>query len=347
MKNQRHQHTWAKVFCTAVLVSLTSHGYAAETGYITPRTEFGVADLQGTWSLATQTNLERSSRFDGKLIISEEEAILIEARVRARNEASNQPSDPNREAPTIGQNVGGYNTFWMDPGERLAVVDGEIRTSVLVDPADGQLPYSEQGRAKLAAAMRQRQSYDGPEVRPLGERCMVGFGSSGGPPKLPVLYNNLTQIVQTESHVVLLAEMNHDARIIRINAEHQDPPLYPWLGDSIGYYEGDTLVVETTNFHPQQSMRSSLEHRFYGSPEMKVTERFTRTSDQTMLYQFTVDDPQIYSQAWSGELPMNANGERVFEYACHEGNYALPGILAGARRADAEGIGYAPTDPDL
>jgi len=332
--------------CAAIaFFAFCGSSFAAEAGYITPLTEFGVPDFQGTWSLATQTNLERADRFEGKLAISEEEAILIEERVRARNELSNQPSDPDREAPTAGRNVGGYNTFWMDPGERLAVVGGEIRTSVLVDPQDGRLPYSEQGRANFAAAMQQRQSYDGPEVRPLGERCMVGFGSSGGPPKLPVLYNNLTQIVQTESHVVLLAEMNHDARIVRMNSEHQDPPLYPWLGDSIGYYEEDSLVIETTNFHAQQGMRSSLEHRFYGSQQMKVTERFTRTSNETILYQFTVEDPANYSQPWSGELPMNANGERVFEYACHEGNYALPGILAGARRADAEGIGYAPTDP--
>jgi hypothetical protein len=335
-----------KSVCALVaFVLIHSSSFAAETGYITPLTEFGVPDIQGTWSLATQTNLERATRFEGKLAISEEEALLIEARVRARMQASNRPSDPDREAPSAGQNVGGYNTFWMDPGERLALVNGEIRTSVIVEPEDGQLPYSEQGRANFAAAMQQRQSYDGPEVRPLGERCMVGFGSSGGPPKLPVLYNNLTQIIQTESHVVLLAEMNHDARIVRMNSEHQNPPLYPWLGDSIGYYEEGSLVVETTNFHAQQGMRSSLEHRFYGSQQMKVLERFTRTSNDTILYQFTVEDPANYSQPWSGELPMNGNGERLFEYACHEGNYALPGILAGARRADTEGFDYAPTDP--
>lgn len=334
---------FAYLLATGIL--LGSNGFAAETGYITPRTEFGVPDLQGTWSLSTQTNLERAQRFNGNLVISEEEAILIEVRVQERNEASNRPSDPDREAPSAGRNVGGYNTFWMDPGDRLAVVNNEIRTSILVDPADGQLPYSEQGKVNFAAAMQSRQSYDGPEVRPLGERCMVGFGSSGGPPKLPVLYNNNTQIVQTESHVVLLAEMNHDARIVRINAQHQNPPMYPWLGDSVGYYEDDTLVVVTTNFHPQQSMRSSLEHRFYGSMQMTVTERFTRTAEDTILYQFTVDDSENYSQPWSGELPMRKNGEQVFEYACHEGNYALPGILAGARRADFEGIDYAPTDP--
>ena len=176
---------------------------------------------------------------------------------------------------------------------------------------------------------------------------MVGFGSSGGPPKLPVLYNNLTQIVQTEDHVVLLAEMNHDARIVRLDSVHRDPPLYPWLGDSIGRWEGDTLVVETTNFHSQQSLRSSLDHRFFGSSEMRVTERFTRVADDTILYQFTVEDPENYSQPWSGELPMTDTGENLFEYACHEGNYALPGILAGARVADAEGEEYAPTDPGL
>ena len=334
----------SKQFLCAISALFTVSALAAETGYIAPLTKFGSPDLQGTWSIATQTNLERAQRFSGKLVISEEEAIRIETMVQARVEAGNAPSDPDREAPTAGRNVGGYNSFWMDPGSRLAVVNDEIRTSILIDPEDGNLPYSEQGQANFAAAMALRNSYDGPEVRPLGERCIVGFGSSGGPPKLPVLYNNLTQIVQTKEHVVLLAEMNHDARIVRIDADFQEPPMYPWLGDSIGYYEDDSLVVVTTNFHPQQSMRSSLEHRFYASSQMQVTERFTRTADDTILYQFTVEDPQNYSQPWSGELPMNRNGERLFEYACHEGNYALPGILAGARRADFEGAEYAPTN---
>ncbi len=332
---------------TILLASLivTGSALAADTGYIPQRTEFGAPDLQGTWSIATQTNLERGSQYGGQLVITEEEALRIEARYLAFTEASNQPSDPDREAPAAGRNVGGYNTFWMDPGERLMMVEGEIRTSIIVDPADGQLPYSEQGRENLAAAMRRRNSYDGPEVRPTGERCTIGFGSSGGPPKLPVLYNNNTQIVQTPTHVVLLAEMNHDARIVRMNAEHESPPAYRWLGDSIGWYEDDTLVVETTHFHPQQSLRSSLDHRFIGSPDMVVTERFTRVSEDTVLYQFTVDDLENYTQPWSGELAMNHTDEQIFEYACHEGNYAMPGILAGARRAEVEGVDYAPTDP--
>ena len=331
--------TITAIFCSSL------HG--AEGEYAAPRTGYGHPDLQGIWSIATQTNLERAERFNGQLVISPEEAARIEAMVAAGFERSNAPSDPDRDAPTAGQNVGGYNTFWMDPGNRLAEVNGEIRTSIIVDPADGRLPYSEQGRANYAAAMQRRQSYDGPEVRPLGERCVVGFGSSGGPPKLPVLYNNLTLIVQTADYVVLLAEMNHDARIVRLDSAHREPSPYPWLGDSIGYWEGDTLVVETTNFHPQQSLRSSIDHRFYGSSAMRVTERFTRVADDSILYQFTVEDPENYSQPWSGELPMSNTGEALYEYACHEGNYALPGILAGARVAEAEGLEYAPTDPGL
>ena len=315
---------------------------AADSGYIVPRTEFGAPDLQGIWSIATQTNLERAERFGGKLVLTTDEAQRIEAAVQAGFEASNRPSDPDREAPDAS-NVGGYNTFWMDPGQRLAVVNGEIRTSIITDPADGRLPYSEQGRENFRAAMARRAGYDGPEIRPLGERCVVGFGSTGGPPKLPVLYNNNTQIVQTENYVVLLAEMNHDARVIRLNAEHAEPPMNYWMGDSIGFYEGDTLVVKTTNFHLQQNLRSSLDHRFYGSPQMLVTERFTRSADDTIVYQFTVEDSENYTQPWSGELPMTASDEGISEYACHEGNYALPGILAGARRAESEGEDYAPT----
>ena len=326
----------------SLLIGAANSAVSADSAYTAPRTEFGAPDLQGIWSIATQTNLERAERFGGKLVLSEDEAQRIEAAVRAGFEASNRPSDPNRDAPDA-TNVGGYNTFWMDPGQRLAMVNGEIRTSIIVDPADGRLPYSEQGKANFTAAMQRRAGYDGPEIRPLGERCVVGFGSTGGPPKLPVLYNNNTQIVQTEDYVVLLAEMNHDARVIRLNAEHAEPPMNYWMGDSVGYYEGDTLVVETTNFHLQQNLRSSLDHRFYGSPQMRVTERFTRTDENTITYQFTVNDPENYTQPWSGELPMVASDEGIYEYACHEGNYALPGILAGARRAEADGEEYAPT----
>lgn len=331
------------LLAAATLSGVVTTMLFASNDYVVPRTEHGAPDLQGTWSIATQTTLERPDRFEGRLVLTPEEAAAIEDQVRARSIAADQPSDPERGAPPPGVNVGGYNAFWMDAGERLAVVNGEIRTSILIDPPDGKLPYNETGLANHRATMRVRESYDGPEVRPMGERCVVGFGSTAGPPKLPVAYNNLTQIVQTRDYVMLLAEMNNDARIIRLNGEFRDPPVNPWLGDSIGWYEGDTLVVETTHFHPQQTLRSSLRHRFYGSKDMHVVERFTRVDDDVILYEFTVTDPENYARPWRGELPMNRTSERVFEYACHEGNYAMPGILAGARRAEAEGRPYAPT----
>jgi hypothetical protein len=335
-----------KVFAAAVALSLLPVSYTAiaqQGNYRVPQTEWGTPDLQGIWSIATQTTLERPARYEGRLNLTQEEAAQYEEMIAARNLAADAPSDPERDAPRTGVNVGGYNNFWMDPGDRLAVVNGEIRSSILIDPPDGKLPYNDTGRSNHVATMQERELYDGPEVRPEGERCVVGFGSTAGPPKLPVAYNNLSQIVQTRDYVMLLAEMNHDARIIRINGTFQDPPQYPWLGDSIGRYEGNTLVVETRHFHPQQNLRSSLTHRFYASPDMHVLERFTRVSEDVILYQFTVIDPQNYSQPWSGELPMNLTQDRVFEYACHEGNYAMPGILAGARRAEADGVPYAPT----
>lgn len=307
------------------------------------QTDNDIPDLQGNWSIATQTTLERPDRFAGRQSLTAEEASEIEAQVQARSRAADQPGDPERDAPPSGVNVGGYNAFWMDPGDRLAVIDGEVRTSIIIDPPDGQLPYNEQGRANHIAAMQMRESYDGPEVRPMGERCVVGFGSTAGPPKLPVAYNNLTQIVQTRDYVMLLAEMNHDARIIPLEGAMPNSPTNPWLGHSVGRYEGDTLVVETSHFHPQQTLRSSLRHRFYGSTDMHVVERFTRVSEDVILYQFKVTDPENYSQPWRGELPMNRSDDRLYEYACHEGNYAMPGILAGARRAEAEGQPYAPT----
>jgi hypothetical protein len=324
---------------------LTQFGWvsASEDSYAAPDKGPGVPDLQGIWSIATQTNLERADRFQGKLVLTEEEANRINKAYKMGFDATNKPSDPNRDAPDTGVNVGGYNTFWMDPGEQLAVIDGEIRTSIIVDPPNGKLPYSKLGRTNYDQELERRRNYAGPEVRPLGERCVVGFGSTGGPPKLPVLYNNNTQIVQTPEYVVLLAEMNHDARIIRLNSTHSVPSMDYWMGDSVGHYEDGTLVVVTTNFHLQQNLRSSLDHRFYASPSAVVTEYFTRTSPTTIRYEFSVDDTANYTQVWRGQLPMNKIDDGLFEYACHEGNYALPGILAGARRAEADGAEYAPT----
>jgi hypothetical protein len=177
-------------------------------------------------------------------------------------------------------------------------------------------------------------SADNPEQRALGERCIVGFGSTGGPPMLPVLYNNNYQIVQSPGYVMILVEMNHDARIIRMGGDPLPDSIKQWMGDSIGHWEGDTLVVETTNFNPGQSFRASLRHFIYLSETARVTERFTRIGEKEILYEFSIDDPDVYTQVWKAEIPMLASEGRIYEYACHEGNYSLPGILAGARRED-------------
>lgn len=295
----------------------------------TERTEHGHPDLQGVWNIATVTNLERGPEFEGRATLSPEEVATL------GTDGDRYLTELRTDRSGRGDaDVGGYNTFWMDPGEQMATIDGEFRTSIITDPADGRLPWREGARASIRTRPAGTGAYDGPETRGVGERCLVGFGSSGGPPMLPVLYNNHSRIVQTENYVVILAEMNHDARIVRLNDEHLDIDHPKWLGDSVGHYEDDTLVVKTTNFNPQEAPRGSLRHFLYVSPHAMVTERFTRTDENTILYQFEVDDPDTYTQVWKGELPMNAADGRLHEYACHEGNYALPGILAGARQAE-------------
>ncbi len=185
--------------------------------------------------------------------------------------------------------------------------------------------------------IRQFLSYDGPEIRPLGERCVVGFGSTGGPPMLPVLYNNNYQIVQSPGNVMILVEMNHDARLIRMGGKHPPADVQKWLGDSIGHWDGDTLVVETSNFHPDQNFRAALKHIVMSTENLLVTERFTRVAADEIVYEFTMYDPAVYAKPWRGEIPMRATTDRIYEYACHEGNYALPGILGGARAAEKAG----------
>src|SRR5262245_3646644 len=207
-----------------------------------PRMAWGDPDLQGTWTNATITPLERPDEIE-TLVVSREEARDIEKTVADLYAAVDEVPAGELEA---GADVGGYNTFWMDPGKRLAVVRGEIRTSLIVGPPDGRLPYSLRGQARRLRRFWQLRKADDPETRLLGERCLVGFGSSGGPPMLPVLYNNHYQFVQAPGFVVILVEMNHNARIVRLGGQPLPGPIRPWLGDSIGRFEGNTLVVETT-----------------------------------------------------------------------------------------------------
>jgi len=321
---------------------------------LNPRMPDGHPDLQGTYDIATLTPLERPAAFGNNLTLTPEQAQRLEKQVADRIERAALPSDGNRAAPPVGGdgssgaagNVGGYNNFWIDSGTKYVTVNGEKRTSIIVDPPNGRIPpTTASARQRNAARAVQTTSdqqegtdpglerapgaYDDPERRPLGERCLLGFGSTSGPPALPVLYNNLHQIVQTKDHVMILNEMNHDARIVRMGGTHLPATVRKWMGDSIGRWEGDTLVVDTTNFTDKTRFRGS-------SDQLHIVERFSRLDGKTLLYRFTVEDPTTWSQPWTGEYTWPATDDLMFEYACHEANYALGNILRGARQRDAE-----------
>ncbi len=309
----------------------------ASTGgdWVIPRTPAGHPDLQGNWSSATITPLQRPRDASGPTLTWEEVARL-EGTAAGYLERVSQPSDPDRVAPPVGGDgsvgaagmVGGYNGIYIDRGDKVAIVYGEPRSSLITHPANGRMPArtaeSRQRGTEARALRRQFGPYDHPEVRPVAERCLISFGSNAGPPMLPNgFYNNNYTIVQTPDHVLIMAEMVHDARIIKIGDGPRLPPgQQVWMGDSWGHWEGDVLVVETTNLHPLQQ---------YYSPEMKVIERFSRMSEDAILYEFTIDDPSTYTEPWGGQVPMTALDGQVYEYACHEGNYALSNILSGAR----------------
>jgi hypothetical protein len=307
-----------------------------------PRTPDGRPDLQGNWSNATLTPIQRPA--GQPLVLSREQLRELEGDRSDYIESRSQPSDPDRPAPPVGGDgstgaaggVGGYNIFYIDAGDRVAVFDGEPRSSLITTPEDGQRPaLTQEARARFAAARSATAGqgpYDNPENRPLAERCILSFGSNMGPPMLPnYFYNNNYTIVQTPDHVMILTEMVHDYRIIRL-AERRPLPedVQPWFGDSWGWWEGDTLVVETTNINPDQTLQG-----IPPTPSMRVTERFTRADRSTISYEFLVEDPSTYAAPWGGQVPFNWLPEQVYEYACHEANYALSNVLSGARAEEA------------
>ena len=299
-------------------------------------TPWGDPDLQGLWSNASLTRLERSPGVT-KLALTEDEAKAAEKALLAWMAANDQPTPASQGAPPAANDPGGYNSFWMDNGSRLGRVNGEARTSWVMDPPTGKVPYSAAAIAQMQqAGMRQFGRFDNPESRSLGERCVVGFGSTSGPPMLNVLYNNNYQIAQSPGFVAIVVEMNHDARIIRLGGSHLPAHVKPWMGDSVGHFEGETLVVETTNLNPGQRFAADVLHRLYLAPDSKVTERFTRLAKDEILYEFTVEEPHAYTQTWKGQIPLKASKGPMYEYACHEGNYSLPGILAGARAQEKQ-----------
>ena len=303
--------------------------------YQPAKTWFGDPDLQGVWTNASLTTLERPDYFDS-LEISEEQVIAAKNNSERFNEALDNPYETG-ETPESGGDVGGYNVAWMDPGNDFIKLNGKYRSSIITYPENGKLPRRlTRWAIEGPSIYRMFTRADHPEERSLGERCIVGFGSSGGPPMLNVLYNNHYQIVQSPGYVMIMVEMNHDARIIRLNSDHNPDNMKPWLGDSVGWWEGETLVVKTINHHPQQKFRAAIRHQILMMEGAEVTERFTRTGTNEILYQFEVNDKKAYRETWKGEMPLRSTNSKMYEYACHEGNYAMANILAGARAEEKQ-----------
>jgi hypothetical protein len=311
-------------------------------GYVAPKTSWGVPDFQGTWTNTSITKLQRPPQYT-TLVLSPEQAKQIAATdyYVVRTEAEKKALDLStidKTKPLDGKDIlanrGGYDAAYIDTGSSIGNVKGEYRSSWIISPEDGKIPYKPgKGRGEFRGAART----EGPEVRSVGERCLVGFGNTGGPVMTNVLYNNRYQIVQAPGSVIIDVEMVHDVRIIPIvksaaEAHHGPEVIKKWLGDSVGWYEGDTLVVETRNVNPIQGG--------YISKDGVLVERFTRWNDAQITYEFTVTDPTLYTQPWKGEMPLNATKDVIYEYACHEGNYALGGILGAGRRAEREGITF-------
>src|SRR5579871_4955794 len=339
---------------TALAASIVAAGVSAQSPRPAPsattRTVDGHPDLQGTYDLATLTPVERPNGLPSP-VYTDAEAKKLERTAEQRKEFGDRALKGDREAPPKGGdgsagaagNVGGYNSFWIDAGSSYTIVDGQKRSSLVVDPDNGRVPpLTAEARQRAMAARNQAATsdttaaeddpgyerapgaYDDPERRPLGERCLLGFGSTSGPPMLPTyFYNNLHEIVQTRDTVVILSEMVHDARIVRLNQPHAPAAIRKWNGDSVGHWDGDTLVVDTTNFTGKTRFRGS-------SSDLHVVERFTRTGPHTLLYRFTIEDPKTWTRSWTGEYTWPETTEHIYEYACHEGNYALADILRGA-----------------
>jgi hypothetical protein len=310
--------------CALVLLTVAALPAQNKTAWKTPRTPEGQPDLQGFWSNATRTPVERPAEFAGKATITDAEAKVWEKKDAQAWQDLDGTSEGPLHATKGSVGTGAYNVLFYDMGSELARVDGVKRTSMVIDPPDGKVPPRVPRERPAPARGGGTASV---KERGLSERCL--FVPMVGPPMLPTLYNNNYQIVQTPDAVVILSEEIHDARIIRINGTHVAPEVRKWLGDSIGHWDGDSLVVETTNFTDQTRFRGS-------SKDMKVTERFTRVDANTILYKATMEDASTWTKPWTLELPFAAIKGPIYEYACHEGNYAIEDILRGARKLEAE-----------
>lgn len=342
----------------AVAVLGTAPGAASPSSL---HNAFGQPDLSGDWTNASITPLTRNRSISDKASLTPAEAKMLEgewSKALAEDDETTAPTatvkDSNEKfrksklvqfrpdliSAASGGDTGGYNTFWIDPGSHLVEINGQYRTSI-VTTADGQIPRPKADAPKPSPSVIRLDNYDSYENRPLGERCISFAGRNSGPPMLSNgYYNNSYEIVQTKDEVAILVELIHDVRHVRLNAQHRTDGMRPSMGDSIGRYEGDTLVVETTNLPERENFMGSWKN-------LKVTEWFKRSGPDKIIYRFQVEDPETWDKPWGGEGVFNAlKTGGVFEYACHEGNYALHNVLAGARaRERAEPVRSATPSP--
>jgi hypothetical protein len=332
----------------------------------------GHPSLEGNWTNATITPLERPTQFKNEKFLTKAEWDKLNGASQALIDKGNAPTPVNATTAEVSANAdcsGGrgtncnYNAAWTDPGSNVMTVAGQPLSSFITSTLDGRMPARVAGAPVVArfqanegeeggeaaparparpaatgAAVARPSQNDNPEGRSLGERCLTSFGNSAGPVMLPLLYNNTYQIVQTKDYIAIDVEMVHDVRIIHMSNQHRTDGVKPWYGDSIGHWEGNTLVVETTDYNPKQNFRGSDQN-------LKVTERFTRTGNKALHYEFTVADPTVWTQPWSGEYEFKPASGMVYEYACHEGNYGLMNILAGARAGEEDAAKAAASKP--
>jgi hypothetical protein len=308
----------SRITICLVLLALcdTAHADQKQRTYRAPRLPDGHVDMQGIWKNSNLTPLERPQEFT-QLTITATDAAWLKAQYLVPSGGPNQPDDPGRALEDRS----------FEP------IRGELRSSQIIDPDDGRIPWNEVYKEKPAALRRASLSaFDNPEQRPPLERCL---GSNGAPPMQPNPEGNFYQFVQTPDTTVIMSEVSHDARIVRMNSMHSPPAITSWLGDSIGWWEKDTLVVETKYFAPNSAVRMNSRYLFLVSPQTTVTERFSRVSDHELIYVFSVSDPTYYTRSWTGETHLLRSKERMFEGACHEGNYSMRNILEAARTHEA------------
>ena len=310
----------------------------------TPRTAWGAPDLGGVWDYRTLIPLERPAEFEGRATLTDEEAAVFAQRTIESQDNDNRPQNSSADVE------GAYNNFWWDWGSDLA----DNRTSLITYPPDGRIPSLVPNGSRLEGSrpyperpVRTRIMIGtplyGPEDLGLSERCVLGF--STGPPILPSAYNNNLQIFQTPEYLVIFTELIHEARIVPLDGRsHLTSNVRQWLGDSRGHWEGDTLVVETTNYTDKTGSFNTITTSWGSGEDLRLIERFERVDATTLLYEFTIDDPNTFTDSITGSVPMRTTEGPLYEYACHEGNYAMEGMLGGARAAERASESTAQSD---